>query len=77
MAVALLLFIPPLFNALGDAVLVFFPSSIMGLAEPQTKGEIAMLLTMEFSSQFILYGLLGLSVGFCLHLVRKLASPSY
>ncbi len=70
-ALGLLLFIPPLFNMLGDAVFVIFPSSIMGLAEPQTKSDVALLLSMEFTSQFLLYGIIGLGLGACIHAIRK------
>jgi len=69
--VGLLLFIPPLFQMLGDAVLYVFPSSIMGLAEPKTWKEITLLLSMEFTSQFLLYGVIALSMGTLIYAVRK------
>lgn len=58
---------------LGDAALFIFPSSIMGLAEPKSTKDIALLLTIEFTSQFVLYGLIGLAVGACVYFVRRLS----
>jgi uncharacterized RDD family membrane protein YckC len=72
--IGLLLFIPGLFNMLGDAVFFLFPSSIMGLAEPKTTKDIAFLLSMEFTSQFVLYGSIGFAVGTCVYFVRKLSA---
>ena len=73
--IGFLLFIPPLFDALGEnAALVIFPSSILGLAEPQTKLDVVALLAVESISQFVLYGMAGLVIGACIHLVRNLRS---
>ncbi len=69
--VGLLFFIPALFQLLGDGVLYVFPSSIMGLAEPKTWQEITLLLSIEFTSQFVLYGVIGLSIGTIIYVVRK------
>ena len=69
--IGLLLFIPPLFQMLGDAVLYVFPSSIMGLAEPKTWKEITLLLSIEFTSQFLLYGVISLSIGTLIYTMRK------
>jgi hypothetical protein len=67
-----LLFIPFLFNALGDSVFVIFPSSIAGIADPRTTEDIALLLVIEFTSQFFLYGVIGFALGVCSYGIRKL-----
>lgn len=75
-AVGALLFVPSIFDSLGDGVLIIFPTSIMGLAEPHTLGEKVTVLLVEFVSQFLLYALLSLGFGICIHTLRTLASSS-
>ena len=67
-----LVFIPAIFDLLGDRVLFVFPASIAGIAEPRTIAEKALLLLLEFGSQFLLYGSFGLAVGFALYVGRTL-----
>ena len=42
------------------AILVLAPAMILGMAEPTAPGDIAQLLVIVFSTNFALYGLLGL-----------------
>ena len=72
----MILLIPHLADSLGNGVLVLFPSSILGIGDPHTKQEIAITASMEFSFQFILYGTVGLLLGFCIHAARKLTFVS-
>lgn len=71
----MILFVPHLPDALGNAMLVLFPSSILGIGDPRTTQDIAITASMEFIFQFILYGMVGVVLGFCAHLLRKLRSP--
>jgi hypothetical protein len=71
----MILFIPHLADSLGNGVLVAFPSSILGIGDPRTAKDVAITALMEFSFQFILYGTVGLLLGFCIHLARKLTHP--
>lgn len=72
----MILFIPHLADSLGNGVLLLFPSSILGIADPRTTRDIAITASMEFSFQFILYGMIGLLLGFCIHAARKLTLAS-
>lgn len=72
----MILFIPHLADSLGNGVLVCFPSSILGISDPHTKQEIAITESMEFSFQFVLYGMAGLLLGLCIHAARKLTFAS-
>ncbi|MGA9989752.1 MAG: hypothetical protein WBP69_18405 [Terriglobales bacterium] len=47
-----------LFNP--DIMVALAPATILGLAEPSSPGEIALLLAIVFATNFVLYGIVGL-----------------
>ena len=72
--VALILTAVPASHALKQTVLLMlWPSSIAGLADPSTLSDKIMVALVEFGGNFILYGAMGTLVGLCFW--RKPNSP--
>jgi hypothetical protein len=46
-------------------LLVLWPSSIAGIADPSTLSDKIMVAMFEFGGNFILYGVIGTLVGLC------------
>jgi hypothetical protein len=47
-------------------LLVLWPSSIAGFADPSTRSDKVLVALFEFGGNFILYGVIGTLVGLCL-----------
>jgi len=62
-----------LFNA--KVMMALAPATILGLAEPGSSGEIAILLTIVFATNFLLYGLVGLLLCGVWSLFRQAPPP--
>jgi hypothetical protein len=64
--VALALMILASYQAIRPAILlVLWPSSIAGLADPATLSDKILVALFEFGGNFILYGAIGTPIGFC------------
>jgi hypothetical protein len=48
-------------------LLVLWPPSLAGFANPSTLSGIILVATVEFGGNFILYGAVGTVIGFCFH----------
>jgi hypothetical protein len=46
-------------------LLVLWPSSIAGIADPSTPSDKVLVALFEFGGNFILYGVIGTLVGLC------------
>lgn len=61
--VALVLMVLPHVNP--QVLLVLWPASIAGLADPSTISDKIMVASFEFGGNFLLYGAIGTLVGLC------------
>lgn len=46
-------------------ILVLWPSSIAGIADPSTLSDKIIIAVFEFGGNFILYGIIGTLIGLC------------
>ena len=61
--VALVLMVLP--HVKPRVLLVLWPASIVGLADPSTIWDTIMVASFEFGGNFLLYGAIGTLIGLC------------